>query len=66
MLESRYHQIGSGKCELKVAQPEEVYRQQQRKAGRGAAAGGRGGARGLAEANRALRQGISRRWQSPR
>ena len=54
MLESRCHKIGSGKCEIRVAQPKEVYRQQQRKGGRGAAAGGRGGARGLAEANRAL------------
>ncbi|KAF6124758.1 hypothetical protein HJG60_006329 [Phyllostomus discolor] len=29
LLESRYHQIGSGKCEIKVTQPRDVYRQQK-------------------------------------
>ncbi|KAJ8346353.1 hypothetical protein SKAU_G00277540 [Synaphobranchus kaupii] len=46
LLESRYHQVGSGKCEIKVAQPKEVYRQQQQHRGERGQYGGRGGARG--------------------
>ncbi|XP_028829998.1 heterogeneous nuclear ribonucleoprotein D-like isoform X2 [Denticeps clupeoides] len=40
LLENRYHTVGSGKCEIKVAQPKEVYRKQQNRSERGY--GGRG------------------------
>ncbi|KAG5834384.1 heterogeneous nuclear ribonucleoprotein D-like [Anguilla rostrata] len=46
LLENRYHQVGSGKCEIKVAQPKEVYRQQQQHRGDRGNYGGRGGSRG--------------------
>ncbi|KAG8454347.1 hypothetical protein GDO86_000834 [Hymenochirus boettgeri] len=46
LLESRFHQIGTGKCEIKVAQPKEVYRQQQQKGGGGGGSSGGGGGRG--------------------
>jgi len=40
LLENRYHDVGPGKCEIKVAQPKDVYRKQQSRAVGGAGAGG--------------------------
>uniref|UniRef100_A0A8C1DZ41 Heterogeneous nuclear ribonucleoprotein D n=1 Tax=Cyprinus carpio carpio TaxID=630221 RepID=A0A8C1DZ41_CYPCA len=58
LLENRYHQIGSGKCEVKVAMSKEQYQQQQW--------GGRGGyavrARGRGGPNQNWNQGYGNYW----